>query len=238
MLIRRIIGLALFIAIIIGLGTIVPRPFFTQKMALNSASQASQSMANSQDIFVISSDIHTDLVFRLTPQLADRFAFMAADGLNPAQSGAEYLIIGWGGRSFYLQTPSWADLKPMPVIKALTIDRSVMHVELTGPLDLNHPSVLPITLDQISYDNLLRAVLADFHVEPNASPKVIFGAQYGPYDLFYEAKGWFNALVGCNIWTAHMLRQAGLRTGWWTPLPKLLIVSLKQHNDAARFGIK
>ena len=39
-----------------------------------------------------------------------------------------WLILGWGGRAFYLETPDWADLKPMPVIKALTVDRAVMHV--------------------------------------------------------------------------------------------------------------
>jgi hypothetical protein len=48
---------------------------------------------------------------------------------------------------------------------------------------------------------------------------------------FYEAQGTFNALVGCNVWTATALRSAGLRTGWWNPLPFLLIRSLWYYND-------
>ncbi|MGG2475846.1 DUF2459 domain-containing protein, partial [Rhizobium sp. BR5] len=39
---------------------------------------------------------------------------------------------------------------------------------------------------------------------------------------FFEANGWFNAVAGCNTWSAAMLREAGIRTGWWTPLPPLL----------------
>ena len=46
----------------------------------------------------------------------------------------------------------------------------------------------------------------------------------------------FNALAGCNVWTAASLRQAGLKTGWWTPLPGLLGLSLKLHNPDGVFG--
>ncbi|MDN3719182.1 DUF2459 domain-containing protein [Roseibium salinum] len=31
--------------------------------------------------------------------------------------------------------------------------------------------------------------------------------------FFFPAKGGFNAFAGCNVWTARMLREAGLRTG-------------------------
>lgn len=60
---------------------------------------------------------------------------------------------------------------------------------------------------------------------------MIAGVRYGPNDLFYEANGWFNALAGCNVWTGRMLREAGITTGWWTPLPGLLTASLALHND-------
>jgi uncharacterized protein (TIGR02117 family) len=59
------------------------------------------------------------------------------------------------------------------------------------------------------------------------------GKSYGSDDAFFEANGYFNALLGCNTWTAAALRAAGVKTGWWTPLPPLLITSLHLHNDVA-----
>ncbi|WP_425602821.1 TIGR02117 family protein [Hoeflea algicola] len=187
-------------------------------------------------IFMLSSPIHTDLALPLSPDLAKRFGFMAADGLDPSQSGVSYIIVGWGGRSFYIETPTWSDLKPGPLFRALTLDRSVMHVGLAGAIDPAHPSVLAINLDGPAYERLLDLVLADFTGIETAGSGVVAGAQYGEYDLFYEADGWFNAAVGCNLWTARMLRQAELKTGWWTPLPGLLAASLRLHNPAGSFA--
>jgi uncharacterized protein (TIGR02117 family) len=171
-----------------------------------------------------------------TPDVVASFQFMAADGLDPAQPGVDYLIAGWGSRSFYIETPTWSDLKPGPVLRALTLDRSVMHVGLAGDIDQSHPTVRTIELDEASFQRLLQSVLASFIRTPDGVPVLVAGASYGDYDRFYEAHGRFNAVVGCNVWTARMLRQAGLATGWWTPLPALLTTSLGLHNSSDRFG--
>lgn len=187
-------------------------------------------------MLILSSAIHTDLALPASPELAARLGFMARDGLDPSLPGVEYVIAGWGGRSFYIETPTWSDLKAGPVFRALTLDRSVMHMGLAGAIDRNHPSVLPFELDQPAYDRLVEALLASFRLNGDGMPEVVAGAEYGEHDLFYEAEGSFNALLGCNVWTARMLRQAGLKTGWWTPLPAFLTTSLKLHNPSLRTG--
>jgi len=58
----------------------------------------------------------------------------------------------------------------------------------------------------------------------------ILGKGYGRHDAFFDANGSFNALVGCNTWTARALREAGLRTGLWNPVPQTLALSLKFYN--------
>lgn len=231
---RYLLAAALLILVLLGLGTIVPRPL----SALLPVADATDSrgLGNMRTVLVLSSEIHTDLALPVTPDAAADFAFMAADGLDPAQPGVEYLIAGWGGRSFYIETPTWSDLKPGPVLRALTLDRSVMHVGLAGDIDQNHPTVRTIELDEASFQRLLQSVLASFIRTPDGVPVLVAGASYGDYDRFYEAEGRFNAIVGCNVWTARMLRQAGLATGWWTPLPVLLTTSLGLHNSSNRFG--
>lgn len=231
---RYLLAAALLIAASLGFGTFVPRPFFD--LASEAVATDNKISASTRTVLVLSSEIHTDLALPAAPDVVARFAFMAEDGLDPKLPGVEYLIAGWGGRSFYIETPTWSDLKPGPVFSALTLDRSVMHVGLAGEIDKNHPTVTAIELDEASFERLIQSVLASFTRTSGGSPVVVAGANYGDYDLFYEAEGWFNAIVGCNVWTARMLRQAGLRTGWWTPLPVLLTTSLELHNPASRLG--
>ena len=76
---------------------------------------------------------------------------------------------------------------------------------------------------------MLAFIRASF-AEANGAPVHIEGAHYGDADGFFEANGSFNALIGCNTWTARALRQAGLQTGWWNPLPQTLAYSLALHN--------
>ncbi len=225
---------ALLVIASLGFGTLVPRSFFAS--VPGAVATDLQAAASTRTVLVLSSEIHTDLALPATPEVVARFGFMAADGLDPAQPGVEYLIAGWGGRSFYIETPTWSDLKPGPVFSALTLDRSVMHVGLAGEIDPNHPTVKAIELDEDSFERLIQSVLASFSRSSAGAPVIVAGANYGEYDRFYEAEGWFNAIVGCNVWTARMLRQAGLKTGWWTPLPVLLTTSLGLHNPASRFG--
>ncbi len=118
----------------------------------------------------------------------------------------------------------------MPVFRALTIDRSVMHVDVAGGIDEAHPAVTALDLDTWQFQRLSGFIQASF-VRDAGKVAVIPGAGYGPNDRFFEANGSFNALIGCNTWTAGALRAAGLRTGWWNPLPQTLGISLKLFNE-------
>ncbi|WP_420409484.1 TIGR02117 family protein [Hoeflea sp.] len=222
-------GLFGLIIIALGLGVLIPRPL-SLTLAADGAPAKEPAV---RTVLVLSSQIHTDIAFPADQDVIERFAFMARDGLDPAWPGVGYVVAGWGGRSFFIETPTWADLKPGPVIKALTVDASVMHMSLTGPIDTAHPQVYPLSLDKPAFERLLNAVSASFKRDAEGAASVISGARYGMNDLFYEANGWFNALVGCNVWTGRMLREAGLVTGWWTPLPRLLTASLALHNETA-----
>jgi uncharacterized protein (TIGR02117 family) len=230
---RRIVAVLVrslaLVIVVLGLGALVPRPFFMASAGVEPAESQRGAM---RTVLVISSQIHTDIAFPADPDVLESFDFMPVDGLDPSMPRVAYVIAGWGGRSFYIETPTWADLKPGPVFKALTIDNSVMHMSLAGEIDSAHPQVLPLTLDAAAFERLLASVSGSFTLDGEERPIVIEGVQYGPNDLFYEANGWFNALVGCNVWTAKMLRDAGVTTGWWTPLPVLLTGSLRLHNGS------
>lgn len=203
------------------LGTVLPRPLMPTPVAA--------AGAGGTRILVLSGPIHTDIAVPLTGQTRARLGFVEAAGVPLMHPQAQWLIVGWGGRSFYLETPIWSELKPLPVFKALTLDRSVMHVDVAGRIVEPQASVAGFELDEAGYERLLGFISGSFARQAGAVVP-IEGFSYNGGDRFFEAEGRFNALFGCNTWTARALREAGLRTGLWNPLPPSLTMSLRLHN--------
>lgn len=219
----RIIATVIAVAVAAAFaGVVLPKPIWPTHV----------EASTNHRILLLSNPIHTDLAIPVDDTLRARFEFIGGAGLDLNLDGVRYLIFGWGGRAFYTETPTWADLKTIPVLKSLTLDRSVMHVELAGEIPDDSPFATAIDIDQQGYERLLGAIRQSF-TESSGQPVVLPGYAYGRYDAFFEANGYFNALAGCNTWTAAILRQAGVSTGWWTPLPWMLRVALRLHNPAA-----
>ncbi|MDR7029490.1 TIGR02117 family protein [Rhizobium rosettiformans] len=207
--------------ILVALGTLLPRP-------LNPRAEASLG-GETAEILLLANPIHTDIALPVDDEVRAAFADLVPGGLPLDMPGVDYLIIGWGGRSFYIETPTWGDIRPLPVFRALTVDRSVLHASVAGPLDLQHPSVRRIAITEERRRRMITEIRGSF-LREDGMPIAVPGAAYGLDDAFFEARGAFNALVGCNTWTAAMLRSAGIRTGWWTPMPQLLDLSLHLHH--------
>lgn len=207
------------VALAVALGALVPRPLWP----------AIAEGEGTRHILVLKNPIHTDIAVPLDDGVRRRFAFLVDTGLPMDVPDARYIVFGWGGRAFYLETPTWSQLKAVPVLKALTLDASVMHVDIAGAIKDPHPDVAGFDIDEAHFVALLDYIAASFRQGPNG-PMVVENSGYSTYDRFYEADGHFNALVGCNTWTAAGLRTAGLRTGWWNPIPVSLWWSLRLYD--------
>ncbi|MDQ0468871.1 TIGR02117 family protein [Labrys wisconsinensis] len=219
--ILRLFAAAVAALILAGvLGTLVPRPFRPPMAA---------GGPRTHRILVLRSPIHTDIAVPLDAVVRERFRFLADAGIPLDLPAVRYVVFGWGGRAFYLETPTWSDLKPGPVLKALTLDASVMHVDLAGAVSEPQPAVSGFDLDEAGFAALLDFIDASFRRGPDG-PIPIPGAAYTRLDGFFEANGRFNALFGCNTWTAAALRAGGLRTGWWNPLPWSLDLSMRLYD--------
>jgi uncharacterized protein (TIGR02117 family) len=212
----------LLVVLAVAGGTFIPRPLFLPAVA-------SSHHNGTQRILLLSNPIHTDIAIPLNDETRTMFAFLERAGVPVSAPDAEWLIVGWGGRAFYLETPTWADLKPMPVLRALTLDRSVLHVEVAGPIAEQHPTVEAFDIGTDAFEALLGFVSDSFE-DGDGKAEPIPGFAYGPSDRFFEARGYFNALFGCNTWTAAALRMAGLRTGMWNPVPQTLRLSVALYN--------
>lgn len=202
------------------LGTFIPRPLLPA---------AAADPVATRHILVLKNLIHTDIAVPVDDDVRKRFHFLVDGGIPDDMAGVRYIVFGWGGRAFYLETPTWSELKAVPVMKALTLDASVMHIDVAGNIVEPHPDVAGFDISEERFAALLDFITASFQQGPNG-PIPVENAAYSRFDRFYEANGNFNALVGCNTWTAAALRIAGLRTGWWNPLPASLDLSMRIYN--------
>jgi uncharacterized protein (TIGR02117 family) len=218
--VRRVVQGMAAVAVIAVLGTIVPRPL----------AAPDDAGARTRRILVVTNPIHSDIILPLDADIRAAFADLGDAGLPVRHENARWLAVGWGSRAFYVETPTWGDLKPVPLFKALTVDSAVMHVTVFGEIDPGNPNVTEYTLSDERFGRLVAFVRESFVRDAVGQPVALIGAAYGPDDAFFEAHGVFNALVGCNTWTAKGLRVAGLQTGWWNPLPQSLSWSLAIHN--------
>ena len=178
-------------------------------------------------IFVRTNGVHTWIMIpKARPEMDWRPLAPAVHIRDRRYADGDYLAIGYGNREFYLNTPRWEDLRLRTALAAgLGGGRTLMHVEHEwNPRPDEHQRPLRITSDQ--YRRLTAYMLASFERDATGSTKPLIGRGYGPADVFYEARGPYNAFVTCNEWTGAALRAAGIRIGIWTPLSQSVMARL------------
>jgi uncharacterized protein (TIGR02117 family) len=165
-------------------------------------------------VFVESNGVHLGIVVPKNAAGVDWRELARPEHLADPRYGAHlYLSFGWGERDFYLDTPSWADVRLRTVVAAATgSDRTLMHVDHV-PEPRAGDTVRAITLRPEEYRRLAAHIRAGFAPAPGHRHG------YGPYDAFYDAKGRYSMVRTCNEWVGDGLRQAGVRVGAWTPFP-------------------
>ncbi|WP_093223790.1 TIGR02117 family protein [Sphingomonas sp. NFR15] len=165
-------------------------------------------------IQVSSNGVHTGFIVPVVAAGVDWRGMLRPEDLaDPRYAEYPAIAIGWGERAFYLETPSWADVKPLTVLAAaIGSERTVAHVDhLPWPVPDADSRV--VTLRPEEYRRLAAFIRASF------APRGWHRTGYGRNDAFYAARGRYNALRTCNTWTGDALRYAGVRIGAWTPFP-------------------
>jgi len=165
-------------------------------------------------IYVESNGVHTGIVVPKVAEGVDWRPLVRPEHLaDPRYGGHTHLSFGWGDRAFYLETPTWSEVKPATVLAAARrSEDTLVHVDHV-PEPTPGVDVRAITLRPEEYRRLAAFIRRTFA----EAPRHYRG--YGPYDVFYDAKGSYSLRRTCNAWTGEALRHAGVRVGAWTPFP-------------------
>ena len=184
------------------------------------------------EIFVFSDGLHADLILPTTNDVTDWRKHFRPDHFKSSYATTgSHVQIGWGEKNFYLHTPTWDDLKASTAAQALLIPSpTVMHVGFTGPpLPEWQPRRLVISREQ--YRQLVDYIQQTFVTQDGAYVP-IEGYSFTPYDAFYEAQGSYHLCQTCNNWSGNALKQAGVKTGCWTPFAYMVLFHLPPPETA------
>jgi uncharacterized protein (TIGR02117 family) len=168
------------------------------------------------DAYIASNGVHTDFVLPVTSASIDWRERIPLRHFSAPGVDINYIVLGWGDRDFYINTPRWEDLKAGTALRAgLGINPSVVHVTYIRELGQLR-DVRPLPLSVAEYERLRDYLLDSFKYQDGAVMPLA-GFSYGARDAFFEARGSYNLFRTCNEWTGAGLRAAGVRTGLWTP---------------------
>jgi len=171
------------------------------------------------EIYILTNGVHTDIVVPLRNDIKDFSMFVNPAFTKSKEPDYNYAAFGWGDKGFYLETPTWADLKFKTAFKAMFfLSESAMHVSFYKRLK-EDKSCRKICITSDSYRKLISYIENSFDATDNI-PKLIEGASYGNNDLFYDAKGTYSMFYTCNSWANSGLKAAGLKACLWTLFDK------------------
>ena len=209
-------GIGLAVAVLLA-----PVLLYFGAALLGAAVPANRSWQEPQDgvlIFVRTNGVHTWLMLPTVGPDMDWRPIAPAVHIRDPRYAGNYLAFGYGNRDFYLNTPRWEDLRLETALSAaFGRGRSLMHVEHEwNPRPDEYQRAFRISRD--GYRRLATHILSSFERDGQGRSIPLLGRGYGPADIFYEARGPYNAFYTCNEWTGEALRAAGVKVGVWTPL--------------------
>ncbi|HEV2748302.1 MAG TPA: TIGR02117 family protein [Allosphingosinicella sp.] len=171
-------------------------------------------------IFVRTNGVHTWIMVPTVHAEIDWRPLVPAAHIADSRYAGDYLAFGYGNRDFYLNTPTWWDLRPRTALAAaFGRGPALVHAEYEHrprPDEYQRP----VTITREQYRRLAAFIRASFRTDAEGRSLPLLGRGYGPSDIFYEAAGRYDVFRTCNEWTGEGLRSAGIRTGIWTPLER------------------
>lgn len=184
------------------------------------------------EIYLLTNGVHTDLALPVTTAEMDWRNEIPFEHTRAQRSDYRYIAFGWGDKGFYLETPTWADLKASTALKAaFGIDNSAMHSTFYHQLSEGKDS-RRIMVSHQEYLALVRYIQRRFTRDSDGKPRWIpTDAVYGEDDAFYEAKGRYNLFFTCNTWTNDGLKTAGQKAAFWTVTDKGIFEHYPDKSD-------
>ncbi len=168
-------------------------------------------------IYIKTNGVHTDLVVPVRNKEIDWSKEIKFSNTALKDTLSDYLGMGWGDKGFYLETPTWSDLKFKTAFKAaFALSTTAIHATYyKNPAE--DESCKKIMISQEQYARLVKYILKSFQQDENGHLiSIPTNANYSSADAFYEAKGSYSLFQTCNTWANNALKSCGQKCCVWT----------------------
>jgi uncharacterized protein (TIGR02117 family) len=169
-------------------------------------------------IYILTNGVHTDIVVPVKTEQIDWSRYIKFENTAANDQTANLLALGWGDKGFYLETPTWGDLKASTAFKAaFGLSSSAVHATFYKSLKEDN-QCKSIHISNVEYQKLVGYIKESLILNVDGDPVLIkTTANYGKNDAFYEAAGSYSVFRTCNTWTNNSLKSCGQKASVWTP---------------------
>ncbi|RFZ94524.1 TIGR02117 family protein [Mucilaginibacter conchicola] len=209
---RILLGIIAFIAI-----------YLIAVFGLSAISTSAETTTDNKDItiYILTNGVHTDVVVPLKNADMDWSHEIKFENVIKSDTTAKLVAFGWGDKGFYLNTPTWSQLKFSVAFKAATgLSTSAIHATFYKNLR-EDASCKKINITKAQYHRLIAYIRNSFQADSAGHfINIKTNANYGDTDAFYEAKRRYNLFYTCNTWANNALKACGQKACLWTPMDK------------------
>ncbi len=206
-------GLAV-LSLICLLGIYLLAAYVLSRMSVDKENQTQ----NDVSVYILTNGVHTDLVVPIKTDQLDWSQEVKFANTTGKDTTFNYVAFGWGDKGFYLETPTWADLKASTAFKAaFALSTSAIHATFYKHMK-EGPDCVKIDISKDQYARLVKYIQESFTTDAQGHLMPIrTNANYGSTDAFYEAKGSYHLFHTCNTWANNGLKSCGQKASLWTP---------------------
>jgi uncharacterized protein (TIGR02117 family) len=172
-------------------------------------------------IYIITNGVHSDLVLPIGNSHKDWRHEVKFEHTAGKDTSYRFVAFGWGDKEFYLETPTWSDLKFSTAVKStFGLGPSAVHTTFYRNMS-EGDGCIKLFLSEEQYLQLVEFIGNTFEKDEAGNLRHIqTDAVYGSNDAFYEAHGRYNLFKTCNTWTNTGLKISGQKACLWTPFDK------------------
>ncbi len=169
-------------------------------------------------IFIKTNGVHTDIVVPTKNEQIDWSKEVKFSNTSSKDTSYKYLAMGWGDKGFYLETPTWAELRASVAFKAATgLGATALHATYYQEMHIDS-TCRKINISKNQYSRLIEYINQSIQQDTNGHwINIKTNANYGSTDAFYEAKGSYSLFHTCNTWANNGLKSCGQKHCYWTP---------------------
>jgi len=170
------------------------------------------------EIYIKTNGVHTDIVVPLRNEQRDWSNEIKFSNAHLKDTVViKYVAMGWGDKGFYLETPTWNDLKFSTAFKAaFALSTTAIHATFYSNINENG-SCKKMMISKDQYSRLLKYMDESFqHDAAGHVINIVTNANYGNTDAFYEANESYSMFQTCNTWANTGLKRCGQKACLWT----------------------